>query len=69
VGKECRLGVASGGELLRRSLEAKLAQVGTEGCVDLSEYTFCERKRLRQILSHSRLLGALTREKKNDVHR
>jgi hypothetical protein len=63
------LGITGCSELFGRSLEAKLAQVSAERGVDLTEYALREGKRLGEILSHSRFLGALTGEKKYDVHR
>jgi hypothetical protein len=63
------LRITSSGELFGGALEAKLAQVRAECCVNFTEYAFRNGKRVGEILSHSRFLGALTGEKKNDVHR
>jgi hypothetical protein len=63
------LRVLRGGELVGWAFEAETTDVGAKRCIDFAEHTARDRKRLREILSHPRLLRALAGKKKNDIHR
>jgi len=69
VRKERWLCVLRGGELFSWSFEAKATDVSAKRRVNLTENSASHRKRFGEILPHSGLLRALTREKEDDVHR
>src|SRR5215212_11041586 len=68
VSKQCRLRIESRREIIGRSFEAERAEPEAKGVIHLFEYLSSFRKRIGQILSHSRLLRALSGKQQHDFH-
>jgi len=68
VGKKRGLRVAGQRQLVGWPLETQAAQIRSQRGVDLTKSPAGNRKRIGQILSHSRLLGALAGKEQNNVH-
>src|SRR5256885_2747716 len=68
MSEQCGLRVVRERELLRRTFKTKRAQWKRQRIVNVREYLTRLGKVFREVLSHSRLLRSLPREKQNDVH-
>jgi hypothetical protein len=69
MGEQCGLSIFRGGKLIGRPFEAEATDVRAKRGIDFAKHCARDRERFRQILSHPRLLRALTWEKEYDIHR